>query len=279
MSDARSFCEEVARNKEQLKDPLTSFVEGFSPATIIKEMLKPLTSANDAESLVTNKVEQNLDASTKLSFRSECNNSATITNSNVFDPTECAKALGCERMGTPGLSDKQVDNYFKMCTFGNVTQTNKNTVRQNCAMDAAIKALKTAELDTKLMAVMEKMQEAKGLMANNSGKSKSCNDIKTNVDASTYVNSFKACANNFNTENSNFATCVSNTNQQNVNDAFQSCMDSSNIYEDTGTKVTTGTSMKDSVTQYATGIQVAACLAVLCCCLLMGLGAYLMLAT
>jgi hypothetical protein len=274
----RSFCEEVAANKEKMPDPLTAFAQGFSPANIIKGLLGPLTSENEAESIMANKVEQNMDASTRQSFRSECSNAATAQNSNFIDTTACAKALGCEKLATPGLSDRQVDAMSRMCTFSNITQTNSNTVRQNCNLDIAIKALKGAELDSKLMAVMEKMQEAKGLMAKNSGKSRSCNDISTNVNASTYVESFKACASNFQTENSNFSSVRQHgqpAEHQRLLPGLHGLQQHLRRIDDQG--------QPDS--QLAGHDQparrrhpVAACLAVLCCCMIVGLVAYLMVA-
>jgi hypothetical protein len=49
-----------------------------------------------------------------------------------------------------------------------------------------------------------------------------------------------------------------------------------NIYNESTTKASVAATLQETITQHATGIQVAACLAVLCCCLVVGLVAYLM---
>lgn len=252
---ARELCAQVQQNKDALKGR-TNFVNAVNPFSAITNLVSNLTSKNEAESLVINNVENKLDASTRQSLRSECTNQTTIKNTNTIDTTECIKALGCDKLmaNADRMSSDQLDRVTKMCSFTNIHQSNQNRIQSNCTTDLAIKALKNAELDANLMAALEKLQESKGLMAQNSSSTLSCNDIRQDVDASTYINAYQNCMNQFQAENANFSTCASNVDQSNFNDIFHSCMQQQNIYNETTAKASTMSKLVDTVKQKAEGL-------------------------
>lgn len=247
---AQDFCKQVQQKKNLIGD-ITKLAVSTSPIGLIGKALDKLGSHNTSMDIIRNNITSVVGTQTVNETEQACANQAAIAQSNLADNTECIKLLNCgntvaiaQGLKAAGLTDVQISHQLDLtqanCSAllsGKITQSNTLSAEQNCALDGALDLLNKAALDTNLMAVFQKVQEAKGLMSSNENNTNACNVVSTTVNSSVYSKAYQHCANQLNLAQSNISKCVSSTDQANNATMTQTCMAKQGVQSSTDTAV------------------------------------------
>lgn len=268
MSNAQDFCKEVEK-KKTLIGALTDIAT--SPMKLIGDCLDKLGSHTDTTTIIKNNIENVVTSSIVSIVENKCSNEAAIRQANEVDNTECIRLLNCgnaielaQSLKQLGFSEagilKALNDNNTLCSNvlsrdGQVTQENSLTSQQSCTLDGALELLSHSKLDSNLMAVFEKVQEAKGLMSGSSSTTNSCNMISNKIDSSTYSSAKQECSNVLKLDQGNVARCASGSvNQQNRADMLSECLVSQGVTIKNEQEGNTSLEAKESLESSATGI-------------------------
>lgn len=272
--DAQSFCRDVQRKKSLLGD-ITDLVAVASPLALISSCLGKLGSHNESVDKTRSQVSNMISQKSVSDVEQVCSNAATLKQSNFADKTECFKALDCgtsfnDKILASSAPQETIQALIKANSAkclalenGNNIQTNKLTATQNCALNGVMTILSTATLDANLMAILQKSQEATGLMSGSSSKTDSCSTVSNKVDSSVYARNYQSCGNAFGLDQTNVALCVASNTQSNTADGMATCMQgsTSSITNNSSSKASSSSSNVQS--QKSSGLTTGMLLAIL----------------
>lgn len=246
---AQDFCKEVQKKKDILGDITTAVVSVVSPMALIGNLLGKLGTSTKSVDVIKNNISNEVSSVTRNKVENACANAAIVKQYNVVDNTECVKTLGCgadglvkvytalslDNWSTAQQKQDTVTAFNLQCgALLNGTNINKQinsfTGQQNCTIDGVLTILSSATLDSSLMAILQKTQEAKGLMASTNSTTNSCNNISNKASVENYTETYQKCGNALNLDQSNVIKCRGgNNDQQNTYEQVQNCILASKV--------------------------------------------------
>jgi len=250
--NAQDFCKEVAAKKDTLGDISKAIIAVSSPMALIGSLLGKLGTNTKSVDVIKNNIQNEVSSTTVSKIENKCRNSATVNQYNVVDNSECVRLLGCGSTGMVNLYTALNSNTWSSAQWKQDTvtafntqcsallnntninkQVNTYTGQQNCTIDGVLTILSAATLDSSLMAILQKTQEAKGLLASTDSSTKTCNNISNKASVSNYTDTFQKCSNNLNLNQGNIAKCRGgNNDQSSTYEQLQKCMLSSKVAVD-----------------------------------------------
>lgn len=172
---------------------------------------------------------QALRDTTSFSADHVCSTASGVVETNLFDNTACAAAMGCAnridpnyraqliaQLGSSEKADAQLAFLAKICTF-TITQTNSTTIVQSCNITQTIQRLASAPFDGTVQGAINALA---------AGAPLDCSTLPTSVTTSDIAYSYGACQLHSELNQGNVALCASG-NQSNSADMLQQCVTSS----------------------------------------------------
>jgi hypothetical protein len=272
--DAQSFCRDVERKKNILGD-ITSLVASASPIGLISAALGKLGSHNESVDKSKTMVSNMITQKSVSDVEQICSNAATLQQSNFADKSACFIALDCgasfnDKILASNAPQETIqalikDNAAKCLALakGTNNQSNKLSATQSCALNGVLTILSNADLDANTMAILQKSQEATGLLSGSSSKTDRCATVSNKVDASTYSKNYQSCSNTFGLNQTNVALCVGDSTQSNTADGMATCMVGSTSSITTQSKGTASNSDSNVQTQKSSGLTTGMLLVIL----------------
>jgi hypothetical protein len=262
----QSTCNAIAAIRENGKTNQQALdtLSNFSPGGVVKAY----GAQNKSDNAVVNLIRQNLNIIQKTIVDNRCDNISSITQSNVYEDSGCWNSLLrlCRNdvTGAPDIACiKEVRTLLDRSGRAPITQQNKNSTMANCEINSAIQALARQEASLMNTALLESMQEAKGLLSGNQTSNLNCNEINTNITSDQYISVLLKCMNETSVNQSNrIDACNPNIIAQiNDNNDMKKCLMNAGIISSTSqsSNVVSDSSLKNS--QTAIGLDPAASLA------------------
>ncbi len=278
----QSTCNDIAKIKENGKTTraaIDAFGNAINP---IGSLIGGLSSKNQSDNAVINLIRQNVSSIQKTMVKNNCNNISSLKQENIYrENPVCFTSLieTCKnyKTGETNLDClKEVRQFLK--DRPPITQENRNKVQAMCEINSAIQAIASQEASAQNAALLESMQEAKGLMSNNKSDALNCNEVNTNISNEQYLEVLLDCMQETSVAQSNVIEgCHPNvTSQINTNDDMKKCLLSAGVIQQTSQSASAKNDSVLKSTQSATGLDAAASLAsllpivIICCVLIIG---------
>jgi hypothetical protein len=263
---AVDFCKQVQQKKSALGE-IGDVLKSISPFGIISAGLDKLGARNQTETVIKNNIENKVSMESRTLLNQSCETRTDYNQQNAIDNTACVKAFNCGRtddileLKKAGMSDQAISELLadrnRLCgsiLAGKVVQKNQLSSQQNCAVDNTLKLLSESNMDANLMAIFQKMQDAKGLLTSNNSKSSTCTNINNNASAQRYIDSYQKCSSALKLDQGNTAACAANVDQQNLGDMFDRCMIAQGVIDTATIKTVTNPTTDVKEQQKAEGL-------------------------
>ena len=204
--NAKEICE-ISTSKDE--SDITNFLAGL-------EKMNPLSKIPSGnESITDNKNVLNMIFSANQidCFKQNCDMSSEVTQNNTISNKCCLDA---------GISPKECAEAFSV---KNVKQVNVNDSIKNCHLAQMSKVVRETTLDVSTLTVMNIIQKAKGILANNKEKSNICNFINMEISADQFMTNISKCIQDTNAKQTNLIECaaVEGVTQANYNKEVTKC--------------------------------------------------------
>lgn len=280
---ATEFCREAAKKSSVIGDifgGITS-VLSMTPVGGVAALLGNINAKNTSETSSKVWTEDKVRAMTQVKVEQNCESKTDVNQANLVDNTECLKALGCDKIGetavvfknSPNAMKIYMENMKEICNQysknGNTRQKNSFSSVGNCKIDSMIEILTNMKLDTDVVAAIDKLMEAKGVLSGNDSITKKCDVIKKEVDIDKFVEAYQKCIMTLKANQSNTIKCAAGISQGNYAKLMNSCMISQGILVDTQVVATTKTTFLEKLKQYAEGLTVSASITSSCICIIL----------
>jgi len=278
----QSTCNDIAKIKENGKTTRAAIDAIGSAINPIGTLIGGLSSKNQSDNAVINLIRQNATSIQKTMIKNNCNNISSLKQENIYreNPicfTSLIEICKNYKTGETNLEClKEVRQFLK--DRPPITQENKNKVQAMCEINSAIQAIASQEASTQNAALLESMQEAKGLLSSNKSDSLNCNEVNTNISNEQYLEVLLDCMQETSVAQSNVIEgCQTNvTSQINTNDDMKKCLLSAGVIQQTAQSTSAKNDSVLKSSQSATGLDAAASLAsllpivIICCILIIG---------
>jgi hypothetical protein len=278
----QSTCRDIAAIRERGKTDraaIDAFGDAINP---IKSIGKAISATNDSDNSVIGAIRQNFKNITDTLVRNNCDNISSLKQENIYkEPVICFTSMidVCQNKitGETNLEClKEVTAFLK--NRPSITQENKNVTNSLCEINAAIQVIANQEATAQNAAILQSMQEARGLLSSNKTDGLNCNEIDQNITSEQYLKVLLGCFQETSVKQSNIidACHPAVTKQLNTNDDLKKCLLSAGIL--VSTSQTAGATNKSDLktSQTAVGLDPAASLAsllpivIICCILIVG---------
>ena len=262
----QSTCKDIERIRQ---DGRTNRHAMDSMASInpIKGIGDAINSKNDSDNTVINIIRQHFKNIQSTMIKNNCSNVSSLKQENRYkeDPICFTALIGACTVNKQQQTNiecvKEVLAFLK--NRPELTQTNKNVTTALCEINAAIQVIASQEATAQNAAILQSMQEAKGLLTNNKQASFNCNEVDQNISSEQYLKVLLECIAEDSKEQSNIVEgCYPNvTAQLNDNSGVAKCLLTAGVLQSSAQ--TAGASNKGdiSVSQTATGLDIGASLA------------------
>ncbi len=195
----------------------------WSPAGI----LKALGASNKSNSKFQNIINSVQESITNTDAIQLCSNNTKVIQTNQITGEKCAKIQSDTIVALSKLPNAKdlLDKYYESITVKNVTQQNKNDIKQQCVLQQALKAVKNFDISVESSAITKLLQSAKDLLASNESNTDQCQVINSTQTACDYLKSTLCCTNQADVQQTNLLECkgVNDVNQENINSQLQIC--------------------------------------------------------
>lgn len=273
---ALDFCKEVQQKKKWWEKGL-DVLKATTPIGLIEGALDKVGSRNKSTSTSVTSIKNSVSQKTQTLMDQACINDTIVKQLNSLDNTACLKELKCGDMAQEtieltrlGLSNSIIEKVLnekaelcKKVLSGKKVQSNVYNGKNICALENAVKLLSEAKLDSDTMALYQKLQESKGLLASNETKSKNCTDIRNDISSEKYVQSYQKCSNALKLDQTNIAACIGDVDQSNLAAQFDQCMMGQGVIDESKADLKAKTTVIASESQKAEGLDLTAILKVL----------------
>jgi hypothetical protein len=232
----------------------------------IKGIGDAVNSKNDSDNVVVNLIRQNFKNIQSTMIKNNCSNVSSLKQENRYkeDPI-CFTAL----IGACAFKNEQtnIECVKEVLAFlknrPELTQTNKNVTTALCEINAAIQVIASQEASAQNAAILQSMQEAKGLLTNNKQASFNCSEIDQNISSEQYLKVLLECIAEDSVQQSNIVEgCYPNvTAQLNDNSGVSKCLLSAGVLQSSAQTAAASNKGDISVSQTATGLDIGASLA------------------
>ena len=144
-----------------------------------------------------------------------------------------------------------------------ITQENKNKTSSTCEINAAIQVIAQQEASTQNAAMLQSMQEAKGLLSGNKTDGLNCNQLDTNISNEQYLKILMECIQETSVTQSNIIEgCHPKvTSQLNTNEDMKKCLLSAGVIMSAAQSSAVKNESALSSSQSAVGLDPAASMA------------------
>jgi len=260
----KSACEEIERIRKDAEVKIAalkavqSMVNGitdiFNPFTAVAQLIcGKLGNTNQQTNELINNVETVINNMSRTQSSNICNNLTDSTQTNILSRThECAKVLNepmllmCGPMTDYTQKMACIKEFSDINTVKDITQSNTNNQKNDCNIINIISELSKTSSDIQTLALIKVIQDAKGMGNINTANTYSCNNIKTTINSTTYLNALNCCNQQNNNQQTNIMMAcgkfISNS-QTNNNTQENSCLLNNSITKDTSINVTTTTTL------------------------------------
>jgi hypothetical protein len=192
----QSSCNAIASIREQGKTDraATDALSNLNPITAIGNAFG---SKNQSDNAVINLIRQNIKSIQDTMVKNNCNNISSLKQENIYreNPICFTSLIETCKNNITGVTDlnclKEVRNLLN--DKPPITQENKNKTSSICEINAAIQTIASQEASTQNAAMLQSMQEAKGLMSGNKTDGLNCNEINTDISNEQYLKVLLEC--------------------------------------------------------------------------------------
>lgn len=246
--NARSACQNVSSTAENIKAAGSATADAINAAWF-GGGLSAFKSDNEIQTNVKNTLGIDLSSADVTQIKNSCQAVVSGSQSNYVGNSNCAY---CQNHN---------------CVLDGIQQTNKANVTADCVAKATVEVVRTKDITLQQQALMQAIQESKGVGAANSASANICNFMSVNASSKDFTDLQNECLANANQKQSNTIDgCygeVRNIVQQNDYRGYAQCMLSAEFssYSNDGVDVLQSSDV--SVSQKATGLDPFAIFAII----------------
>ena len=232
--NARSFCQEVEKVKEQ--NAGITAMEALSYLNPIKagtEFIKSIGDAFGSKAQTQQEIKSkfNIDLSVKQieEINNDCKSYTNLsqTNSITGAKPECLQIILEFQKYLPDDQKMKIQDIQDLFSIKDIIQTNDAGIDINCITDKVLTVLASGDVTVDSTAVQESINKAKGLMSGSVSNQKGCTEVNQDLSTCSYTATKNCCLLNANITQSNIlnAECssVRNVTQKNIANISQQC--------------------------------------------------------
>lgn len=262
----QSSCNAIAAIREQGKTDRAA-VDAIGNLNPITAIGNAVGSKNQSDNAVVNLIRQNIRSIQETMVKNNCSNISSLKQENIYRENPiCFTSLieTCKNSKTGQTDLACLAEVRKILAERTpVTQENKNKTTAICEINSAIQAIASQEASTQNAAMLQSMQEAKGLMSGNKSDSLNCNEINTDISNEQYLKVLLECMQETSVSQSNIIEgCHPKVSSQiNSNEDMKKCLLSAGVLMSSAQSSAVANDSKLAVSQTAVGLDPAASLA------------------
>ena len=255
----KSACEEIERIRKDAEvkiaaaNAVASMVNGItdalSPIKAVTSLIgKKLGNTTKQITESINNIETVINNMSSTQSSNICNNIINSTQTNILSRSDaCARELNkTVETVCKYKPDDCVKTALEINTVKDITQSNTNQQKNDCQIINVINELSKTSSDIQTQALIKVMQDAKGMGNTNTSNNFSCNNIKTTINSTSYLNSLNCCNQQAHNQQTNtMEACGRFINNSQVNNNIQEniCLLNSGITKDTTIGLTTNVTL------------------------------------
>jgi hypothetical protein len=263
----QSTCRSIAQIRENGNTNRAAIGALGNAINPVGSIVSGLSAQNNSDNAIINIIRQNARSIQDMLVKNKCDNISSLRQENIFRENPICFTSLIETCKNTITGETNLECLREVRKFLNdrplITQENRNKVQALCEINSAIQAIAGQEASAQNVALLESMQEAKGLLSRNNSEGLNCNEVDTNITNEQYLKVVLDCMQETAVTQSNILEgCHPRvTNQINVNDDMKRCLISAGIIQQSSqsTSARNDSSLKNK--QTAVGLDPAASLA------------------
>jgi hypothetical protein len=205
-SKGTSTCLEISKRANEIADAnggkaemvksAMEYTEAIvNPLSAVDDIVNSLRSKNNVKQKLANILQVDVSSLDKMQSDQQCTQVFSGGQSNVIDMSGCAEM--CKLHGA------------NSCVLSNVSMSNDLDVQFACTMHGIMDVLASQTASVDNAAVLSIMQNAKGILAGNDTNAEPCNEVRSDMSASRYLQSTQKCAAKASFPQENILKCAS----------------------------------------------------------------------
>jgi hypothetical protein len=230
----KSACNDIASIRAKGKTDAAA-MDALSNLNPITALGNAFGSRNQSDNAVVNLIRQNISSIQDTMVKNSCSNNSSLKQENIYreNPicfTSLVEACKNNKTGNTNMEClKEVRNILNDRTP--INQENRNKTRAMCEINAAIQTIANQEATSQNVALLQSMQDAKGLMSSNKTDGLNCNEVNNDISNEQYLKVMLDCIQETSVNQSNIIDgCHPKVSSQlNNNDDMKKCLLESGI--------------------------------------------------
>jgi hypothetical protein len=224
---AQQACQQVQEKTKNIWDAFGGITDAMSPGKLVESIGNAFKGTADSTQQTINKVAIDMKTKGILVQTSDCENNSSQEGSNTINglSPECIQVLLAY-----GYTKEDLQNAGSISNVSQQITQNSSVV---CSINQLIDAVTKMDATIDNQAVMNALNEAKGLMSSSESSQMSCNDLSASMSACKYIQQTQCCNNKVSQKHQNMLDkkcsigAFTNINQNIDATALSSCLLSS----------------------------------------------------